>query len=111
MQREPASDLPEGPLTEEQARDLIERDEIETVWVMDYEENTRDLVPDSDVSDEAVLDVVLETDDRYEMYSYTDYEGEMMWISFGFEEKGTDSGEMMQGTLESYRVLATAEEK
>lgn len=110
MQRKPAADLPAGPLTEAQARDLLKRDGVETVWVMDYEENTRDLVID-DVSDDAVLDVVLETDDRYEMYSYTEYEGETTWVSFGVEEKGTDSGEMMEETLESYRVLATAQGK
>lgn len=78
---------------------------------MDYEENTRNLILNGDVSADAVLEVVLETDDRYEMYSYTEYEGETMWISFGVEEKGTDSGDIMQKTLESYRVLAIVEGK
>lgn len=107
MQREPAANLPAGPLTEAQARDLLDREGVETVWVMDYEENTRDLILDNEIPDDSVLDIVLETDDEYQMYSYTDYEGETMWVSFGVEEKGTDGGKTMQGTLESYRVLAT----
>lgn len=105
MHREPAADWPEDPLTRAQASELL-ADDVVSVWVMDYEENTRNLMLDARVSDDAVLDVVLETADRYEMYSYTDYEGEKMWVSFGTERKGTDGGEMMQDTLESYQLLA-----
>ena len=109
MHREPADGWPDNPLTERQARRLLEED-IVSVWVMDYGENTRDLVLDEDSSDDVVLDVVLETDDGYEMYSYTDYEGEQTWVSFGTEPKGTDGGDAMQETLESYRLLATSED-
>lgn len=111
MQREPAADLPAEPLIEEQAQALLEREGVQTVWVMEYEENTRDLALEGQVADDAILDVVLETGNEYEMYSYADYEGETMWVSFGVEEKRTDGGEMMQETLESYSVLATAEER
>jgi hypothetical protein len=108
MQREPAADLPARPLTVKEGRDLLNREGVETVWVMDHAENTRDLLFGPGVSDDALVDIVLETDERYEMYSYTDYEGETMWVSFGVEQKGTEGGEMLHETLERYRLLATA---
>ncbi len=106
MHREPAEDWPDAPLTRAQARDLL-GGEVVAVWIMDYEENTRAVLLDADTPDDVVLDVVLETDDRYDMFSYTDYEGEMTWLSFGSERKGTEGGEMMQETLESYRLLVS----
>lgn len=106
MNREPATEWPDYPLTKAQARNLLEEDII-AVWVMDYKENTRNLACDTDIEDDAVLDIVLEMDDRYEIYSYTDYEGETTWVSFGTEWKGTERGEMMQDTLKSYQLLVT----
>lgn len=35
---------------------------------MDHEEDSRDLAFEADISTDFVLDVVLETDDRFEMY-------------------------------------------
>lgn len=67
INRDPAIGWPNGPLTKPQARELLEEDAI-LVWVMDHEENSRDLAFEADISTDSVLDVVLETDDRFEMY-------------------------------------------
>lgn len=109
MHREPAADWPDDPLTESQARDLL-MDDVEAVWVMDHDENTRNLAFEERIPDDAVLDVVLETSDGYEMYSYTDYEGATTWVSFGTERKDADGGDRMRETLESYRLLAARED-
>jgi hypothetical protein len=105
MEQRPAEGWPDGPLTEAEARDLLGGDVV-GVWVMDHDENTRAVMLGPDAPEDAVIDVVLETGTGFDMYSYTDHEGERRWVSFGTEQKGTEGAEMMAGTLESYRLLA-----
>jgi hypothetical protein len=52
--------------------------------------------------DDAVVDVVLETDGAFEMYSYS----RGQWMDYGTQRKDDSDAPSMAGTLESYRVLA-----
>jgi len=104
MQQQPAEGWPDEPLTESETRDLLEGPVV-AVWMMDHDENTRNVMLGADAPEDAVIDIVLETEDGFDMYSYTDYEGDRQWVSFGTEQKGTEGAEMMAGTLESYRLL------
>lgn len=106
---EPAEGWPEGPLTESEARDLLggtdyTDEPVVAVHVFDGGgEGARDaLLDDGDPAD-AVIDIVLETDREYRMFSYTYGRAGLGWQDYGSEP--TDSG-TMAGTLESYRLLA-----
>jgi len=105
MEQQPAEGWPAEPLTEAEARDLL-GGPVVAVWVMDHDDSTRDAMLGADAPEDAVIDVVLETEAGFDMYSYTDHEGSRRWVSFGTERKGTRGAEMMAGTLESYRLLA-----
>ena len=50
----------------------------------------------------AVIDVVLETEDAFEMYSYTGGR----WMDYGTQRKDDEEAPSMTGTLASYRLLA-----
>lgn len=105
----PAEGWPDGPLTEDEARDLLGEsdctaDPVRAVWVFDGGgEGARDALLDEDDPDDAVIDLVLETDGSYRMFSYTYGRAGLGWQDYGAEP--TD-GEAMAGTLESYRLLA-----
>ncbi|MFC5970253.1 hypothetical protein ACFPYI_02815 [Halomarina salina] len=106
MEPEPASDWPEGSLTESEARDLqFDRAAVVAVWVLDQDEATRTALLGPDPPDDAVVDIVLETDEAFEMYSYTPHDGTTQWVTYGEERKGTESGATMRDTLTSYRLL------
>jgi hypothetical protein len=47
----------------------------------------------------------------YQIYSYTEYEDETMWVSFGGKNKTMDSDRWIPKALKSYRGPATAERK
>jgi hypothetical protein len=98
-QPEPAEGWPDRPLTEAEAADLLE--EGIAVWVMDQDAGVRGAVaPGAD--DDAVVDVVLETDAAFEMYSFS----RGRWMDYGTQRKDDADAPPMTGTLESYRVLA-----
>ena len=63
----------------------------------------RDVADDDDV-----IELVLETEEAYRMYSYaaSPDEGDASWLDYGRESKSGEAGETMRRTLESYRVLA-----
>jgi hypothetical protein len=106
MQPAPAENWPDGPLTEGDARDLLfDREATTAVWVMDHDEATRTALLGADPPEDAVLDVVLETPDAFEMYSYTHHDDGTRWVTYGEESKGTDGGTTMRDTLASYRLL------
>nr|WP_254538127.1 hypothetical protein [Halomarina sp. BCD28] len=106
MEPEPADGWPDGPLSEEDARDLLfDREEVVAVWVMDHDEGTRTAILGPDPDEDAVIDVVVETADAFEMYSYTHHEGGTAWVTYGEESKADDGATGMAGTLESYRLL------
>ncbi|MFC3477411.1 hypothetical protein [Halobacterium litoreum] len=98
---QPAEEWPDRPLSEAEARDLREGD-VRAVWVMDHEESVRSAVLPDDAPDDAVVDVVLETEDAFEMYSYTGGR----WMNYGTQRRDDEDAPSMAGTLESYRVLA-----
>lgn len=100
----PAPDWPDRPLTETEAVELCE-DGVRAVHVMDHDDAVRRGV-DADPGD--VIEVVLETDAGFRMYSYTaspDSEG-ATWQDYGTQPKGGEGGTTMRETLASYRVVA-----
>jgi hypothetical protein len=86
-------------------------DDVIAVWVMDHDEAVVGAVLEDIPADDAVIDVVLETPAEYRLYSFTDYEGDTRWVEYEPERKGTERGEMMTETLESYRLLAGESEE
>jgi hypothetical protein len=99
-QPEPADNWPDRPLSEAEARELREGD-VRAVWVMDHEDSVRSAVVPNDSPEDAVVDVVLETDTGFEMYSYTGGR----WMDYGTQRHDDEDAPSMAGTLESYRVL------
>jgi hypothetical protein len=105
----PAEGWPDDPLTESEARGLLggsdHTDEpVRAVWVFDGGgEGARDALLGEDDPDDAVIDLVLETDAGYRMFSYTYGTAGLGWQDYGTEP--ADSG-TMTGTLEPYRLLA-----
>ena len=100
----PVADWPDRPLTEAEAADLLD-DEVRAVHLMDHDGAVRKGV---DADDDDVIELVLETEAAYRMYSYaaSPDEGDASWLDYGRESKSGEAGETMRRTLESYRVLA-----
>lgn len=102
-QPEPADEWPEGPLSESDAADLLEEaDEATGVWVMDHDDGVRSVSLPADAPEDAVIDIVVETTDGFEMYSYTGGR----WMDYGTQAKDDEETPSMAGTLASYRLLA-----
>lgn len=106
MEPEAAQGWPDEPLTEAEARELhADRADCVAVWVMDHDDATREALLGPDAPADAVVDVVLETDDAFELYSYTHHGDGTRWVTYGEEAKGGDAT-TMAGTLAHYRLLA-----
>lgn len=102
-QPEEADDWPDTPLSEDDAADLLdEQADAVAVWVMNHDNDVRSAVVPGDAPDDAVVDIVVETTDGFEMYSYT----RGRWMDYGTQAKDDEDAPSMAGTLESYRVLA-----
>ncbi|EJN61316.1 hypothetical protein HSB1_03570 [Halogranum salarium B-1] len=101
----PAEGWPDAPLTTDEARDLLDDEDVVAVWVMDHDEDTRATVLSENDPDDAVIELILETPTSFRMYSYTHGVNGTAWMDYGETEKGTDGVEMMLDTLESYHVL------
>ncbi|SFL16391.1 hypothetical protein SAMN04487950_2821 [Halogranum rubrum] len=101
----PAEGWPDAPLTTDEARDLLDDEDVVAVWVMDHDEDTRATVLSENDPDDAVIELILETPTSFRMYSYTHGVNGTAWMDYGETEKGTDGAEMMLDTLESYHVL------
>ena len=102
-QPEPAEGWPDRPLSEPEAEaHFTDRGDVVAVWVMDQTSGVRSVVMPPDAPDDAVVDVVLETDTGFEMYSFT----KSRWMDYGTQRKDDEESPSMAGTLESYRVLA-----
>ncbi len=99
---EPVEWLPDEPLTETDATELLDRAGARAVWVMDHDPATRRSVLGEDPSDDAVIELVIETDDAFETYSYTHADGTTRWVSYG--DQPADG--QFEGTLASYRLVA-----
>jgi len=98
---EPAEDWPERPLSEAEAEDHLVSGVI-GVWVMDHDEGVRSVAVPEGAPENAVIDVVLETEGSFEMYSYTGGQ----WMDYGTQRKDDEEAPSMAGTLASYRLLA-----
>ncbi|MEF8842283.1 MAG: hypothetical protein V5A62_11755 [Haloarculaceae archaeon] len=111
---EPAEGWPDGPLTETEARDLLggtdyTDEPVVAVHVFDGGgEGARDALLDEADPADAVIDLVLETDRAYRMFSYTYGREGLGWQDYGTEPTAS---ERMIGTLESYRLLAGGTER
>ncbi|WIV66082.1 hypothetical protein [Natrialbaceae archaeon AArc-T1-2] len=105
-QPEPADGWPSQPLSEAEARDLLE-DDVVAVWVMDPDDGVRPVTVPPGAPDDAVVDIVLETTEAFEMYSYSGGQ----WMDYGTQRKDDEDTPSMEGTLQSYRVLAGSSEK
>lgn len=101
----PAEGWPDSPLTTDEARDLLDEEDVVAVWVMDHDEDTRDSVLTPNDPDDAVIEIILEMPTEFRMYSYAHHVNGTAWMDYGTTEKGTDGAEMMLDTLESYHVL------
>lgn len=105
----PADGWPDRPLTEDEARDLLggtdhTDDPVCAVWVFDGAgEGARDALLGEDDPADAVIDLVVETDERYRLFSYTYGPSGLGWYDYGAEPTDEES---MAGTLASYRLLA-----
>jgi hypothetical protein len=100
-QPEPAEGWPDRPLSVAEAREHLGGDVV-AVWAMDHDDGVRSVTLPPDAPDDAVIDVVLETTEGFEMYSYTGGR----WMDYGTQRKDDDEAPSMAGTLESYEVLA-----
>jgi len=98
---QPAEDWPDRPLSEDEAADLLGGEAV-AVWVMDHEDGVRSVVVPPGAPEDAVADVVVETTEAFEMYSYSGGR----WMDYGTQRKDDDEAPSMAGTLEAYRVLA-----
>ncbi len=99
-QPKPADGWPDGPLSESEAEALLD-DDCLAVWVMDAESAVRSATVPADAPDDPVVDVVIETREAFEMYSYSGGR----WMDYGTQRKDDEDAPPMAGTLESYRVL------
>ena len=124
-QPEPADGWPNRPLSEAEATALlgvgdgeqhVDTADIEIdpaalfspggeptgVWVMDHESEVRSAAVGGSDPDDAVIDVVVETREAFEMFSYT----RGQWVDYGRQRRDDEDAPSMAGTLDSYRLLA-----
>lgn len=99
-QPEPAEGWPDRPLSEDEAADRLS-EAGGAVWVMDPDSSVRSVAVPPDAPDNPVIDLVVETDEAFEMYSYS----RGRWMDYGTQRKDDEDAPPMAGTLESYRVL------
>ena len=98
---EPADDWPGRPLSEAEAADYLGSGVI-GVWVLDHDEGVRSVTVPDGAPEDAVIDVVLETEATFEMFSYTGGQ----WMDYSTQRKDDNEAPPMAGTLEGYHVLA-----
>jgi hypothetical protein len=99
-QPKPADGWPDRPLSEDEAADRL-GENGRAVWVMDADSAVRSATVPPDAPDDPVIDLVVETDEAFEMYSYS----RGRWMDYGTQRKDDDEAPSMAGTLASYRVL------
>ncbi|MFB9811837.1 hypothetical protein [Haloarcula sebkhae] len=100
---EAVDDWPHRPFSPAEASALLDDiDGAVAVWVMHYDNDVRSAVVLDDAPEDAVIDIVVETDAAFEMYSYTSG----VWMDYGTQRKDDPDAPPMAGTLDSYDVLA-----
>ena len=100
-QPQPATGWPDRPLSAAEAEAKLDGDAV-AVWVMDPDDGVRSATLPADAPDDPVIDLVVETETAFEMYSYT----RGQWMDYGTQRKDDEEAPSMAGTLGSYRVLA-----
>lgn len=98
---QPATDWPARPLSEAEAKAKLEAGAI-AIWVMDPDSAVRSGTVPANAPDDPVIDLVVETEQEFDMYSYTGGR----WMDYGTQRKDDPEAPSMAGTLASYRVLA-----
>lgn len=105
-QPSPAEGWPDRPLNPDEAHgiyddsELLDTAAVQAVWVMDQDETVRGTVaPGAD--DDAIVDLVVETEAAYLMFSFSGGR----WMDYGTQPKSDEDAPSMAGTLDSYRVL------
>ena len=106
-QPDPAADMPDGPISTAEARGYLDEPGVVAVWAMDPDSDVRSVAVPPGAPDDAVVDLILETETGYRMCSYTGGQ----WMDYGTQRKDDDEAPSMTGTLESYRVLASNPKK
>lgn len=117
----PVEDWPDGPVTESKIRTAFEsRQETDEkrenseipldatvfgVWGLTRTTPSRRSVVDGELPEKAVLDLVIESPDKYRMYSYTHHNGSTQWISYDIEPKGTEGADRLESTLSHFDLL------
>jgi len=100
---EPVDDWQHRPLSPAEASALLDDiDDAVAVWVMHHDNDVRAAVVLDDAPEDAVIDIVVETDGAFDMYSYTSG----VWMDYGTQRKDDPDDPSMAGTLDSYDVLA-----
>jgi hypothetical protein len=97
---EPADGWPDRPLSEAEATDRLDDDAV-AIWVMDPDAGVRSVAVPSDAPTDPIVDLVIETQTAFEMYSYTGGR----WMDYGTQRKDDETAPSMAGTLASYRIL------
>lgn len=99
--------MPDEPLSEAEAREHVDEPAVVAVWVMDPDGDVRSVAVPPGAPEDPVVDLVLETETGYEMYSFSGGQ----WMDYGTQRKDDEAAPSMAGTLESYRVLAGTPEE
>lgn len=81
---------------------LLDDPLVNAVWVMDQSSDVRRDLFGEDTPEDAVIELVVETDDAFVSYSYTHRPHGTAWRCYGAKPKGSG----FETTLESYRLLA-----
>ena len=100
--REPARAFLDGPLREADADLLLDDPLVNAVWGMEQTVDVRRELFGQDTPEDAVIELVVETDDSFVVYSYTHRPHGTAWVSYGTKPKDGGFGTV----LESYRLLA-----
>ncbi|ELZ49843.1 hypothetical protein C466_15724 [Halorubrum distributum JCM 10118] len=101
-QPEPAEGWPDRPLSEAETKArFTEEENVVAVWVMDHTTDIQSVAAPPSAPGDAVVDIVVETNTGYNMYSFT----RGQWMNYGTQRKDDEESPSMAGTLESYRVL------
>lgn len=117
MSPRPVANWPDEPVTEANIRNVFDQSEtsgpsfpiddaIFGVWGVTQEGTNRVVASRERISENSVVDLVLETPVEYRMYSYTRHNGTTQWVKYDTEEKGTEGGDRLETTLSRYALLA-----
>ncbi len=100
--REPGAAFLNGRLRESEADVLLDDPLVNAVWAIEQSTGVRRDLFGDDTPEDAVIELVVETDDSFVSYSYTHGPYGTAWVCYGAKPKGSG----FETTLESYQLLA-----